>query len=119
MELSSLVREALREDVGTGDVTTEACVESNQVGQAEIRAKADLVVCGHAAATETFAQVGATYQAIVPDGERVPSGAVVARISGPLRALLTGERLALNFLMRLALPVSWDQFWAAGRHAVR
>ncbi len=102
MDIEQLVRASLSEDVGTGDVTTEACVEPDLRGRAEIRAKADLVTCGHAPAKETFAQVGANYFAEVPDGSLVKSGTVVATVEGPLRSLLTGERVALNFLMRLS-----------------
>lgn len=102
MDLHTLVRESLREDVGPGDVTTEACVDPSEKGRAEIRTKSDLVVCGHAPAKETFHQVGARYSAAVPDGQAVPQGTVVATIDGPLRSLLTGERVALNFLMRLS-----------------
>lgn len=102
MDLHALVRESLREDIGPGDVTTEACVDPTQTGEAVIRAKSSLVVCGHAPAKETFHQVGASYTATVPDGEAVQDGAVVATIKGPLRSLLTGERIALNFLMRLS-----------------
>ncbi len=102
MELSRLVRAALEEDIGTGDVTTEACVDHTLVGVAEIRAKAGMVVCGHAAAHETFAQVGAEYSAKVPDGQWVEAGTTISVVKGPLRALLTGERVALNFLMRLS-----------------
>jgi nicotinate-nucleotide pyrophosphorylase (carboxylating) len=102
MNLEALVRESLREDVGTGDITTEACVDVAVSGRAEIRAKAALVVCGHAPAQETFGQVGADYVATVADGERVAAGTVVATVEGSLRALLTGERVALNFLMRLS-----------------
>lgn len=102
MDLGSLVRASLHEDVGTGDVTTDACVDPHLTGLAEIRAKAPLVVCGHAAAKETFQQVGAEYRAAVPDGASVGTGGLVATVAGPLRALLTGERVALNFLMRLS-----------------
>jgi len=102
MDLRSLVRAALIEDIGPGDVTTEACVDATLVGAAEIKAKAELVVCGHAPATEAFDQVGSRYVATVPDGELVGPGDIIARVEGPLRALLTGERVALNFLMRLS-----------------
>ena len=102
MNLTDLVRAALREDVGTGDVTTEACVGADLAGRAVIRAKSDLVVAGHAPAQETFAQVRADYRAAVPDGTAVAAGDVVAQVTGPMRSLLTGERVALNFLMRLS-----------------
>ena len=71
------------------------------VGAARIVAKSTLVVCGHLEATEVFRQMGVSYKAEVAEGERVQPGTVVARISGSARAMLTGERLALNFLMKL------------------
>ncbi|MCB9778118.1 MAG: carboxylating nicotinate-nucleotide diphosphorylase [Alphaproteobacteria bacterium] len=99
MQLPELVRLALEEDVGPGDVTTESTVAASTTGTATIRAKAALVVCGHPSAGEVFRQVGATYRPLVPEGQEVVPGTVVAEVDGPLRALLTGERLALNFLM--------------------
>jgi nicotinate-nucleotide pyrophosphorylase (carboxylating) len=102
MKLESLIRAALEEDIGPGDITTEACVDPGLEGIAQIRAKADLVVCGHAPADETFSQLRASYKALVPDGEWVESGTTVAVVEGPMRSLLTGERVALNFLMRLS-----------------
>ena len=102
MNLETLVRAALAEDIGSGDITTEACVDAGSMGRALIRAKAGLVVCGHAPAKETFDQVRALYIAKVPDGTWVQAGTTVAEITGPMRSLLTAERVALNFLMRLS-----------------
>jgi nicotinate-nucleotide pyrophosphorylase (carboxylating) len=98
MTLPELVRLALAEDVGTGDLTTEAVVGDGR-GSARIYAKEKLVVSGQAAAAEVFRQLGAAYTVVVPDGAEADG--TVATVEGPLRALLTGERLALNFLMRL------------------
>jgi nicotinate-nucleotide pyrophosphorylase (carboxylating) len=102
MRLSELVRLALDEDVGPGDRTTEACVPAAALGSATIRAKAHLVVCGHDEATEVFRQVGAQYTPQVTEGDAVSPGTVISVVEGPMRALLTGERLALNFLMKLS-----------------
>jgi nicotinate-nucleotide pyrophosphorylase (carboxylating) len=102
VNIEALVRAALLEDVGTGDITTEACVDPGMDGEALIRAKSKLVVCGHEPAKETFDQVRAVYKALVPDGTLVEPGTPVASITGPMRSLLTGERVALNFLMRLS-----------------
>ena len=102
MNLTDLVKAAIREDVGTGDITTEACVSADLRGEAVIRAKSGLVVAGHAPALETFDQVRASYEAVVADGTWVESGTIIARVKGPMRSLLTGERVALNFLMRLS-----------------
>lgn len=100
MTLAELVRLALEEDVGNGDVTTDAVVPAVP-GRARIYAKQDLVVCGQAAAAETFRQLGATYTIAVPDGAEARPGQDVGNVEGPLPALITGERVALNFLMRL------------------
>lgn len=101
MRLSELVARALEEDVGPGDLTSEATVPAERQGVALIRAKQALVVCGQAAAEEVFRQVGGRYEALAPDGASVGPGEALGRVEGPLRALLTGERVALNFLMRL------------------
>ncbi|MDG1482149.1 MAG: carboxylating nicotinate-nucleotide diphosphorylase [Myxococcota bacterium] len=101
MKLAEIVRLALLEDVGHGDVTTEATVPAELEGSARIIAKQELVVCGHDIAAEVFRQMGATYTPEVGEGELVEKWTVIARVSGPMRGLLTGERLALNFMMRL------------------
>lgn len=101
MTLSELVRLALEEDIGAGDVTTRAVVDPTVRGAARIVAKQPLVVSGQPAAAEVFRQLGARYEAVQPDGAPVESGALVGRVEGSLASLLTGERTALNFLMRL------------------
>ena len=101
MRLSRLVALALEEDVGHGDITTEATVPAGEVGSARIIAKQRLVVSGHEVAAEVFSQVGAHYSAQVGEGCLAEPDTVIATIAGPLRALMTGERLALNFMMRL------------------
>lgn len=102
MRLAELIRLSLEEDVGPGDLTTNAVVPEEAAGSGLFLAKQPLVLCGHAAAAEVFSQLGATYTPLVSEGEHVGVGTEVARADGPLRALLTGERLALNFLMRLS-----------------
>ena len=93
MQLSDIVSHALEEDVGNGDITTLSTVPADAQATARIVAKQELVVCGHDAAAEVFRQVGASYTAEVEEGQRVSPGTVVSRISGPARAMLTGERL--------------------------
>lgn len=102
MTLEALIRLALDEDVGSGDLTTNAIVPSDAAGSAVILAKQSLVLCGHTPAAAVFDALGATYTPLRLDGERVSRGVEVARVDGPLRSLLTGERVALNFLMRLS-----------------
>ncbi len=102
MHLADLIRLSLDEDVGSGDLTTNAIVPTEAAGSGVFLAKQTLVLCGHAAAAEVFSQLDATYTPLVAEGEVVERGRAVARADGPLRSLLTGERLALNFLMRLS-----------------
>jgi len=101
MDIQQLVRLALQEDVGNGDVTTEAIVPPSLQGRARILAKQSLVVCGHPIAREVFRQLGARYEIVVEEGRRVEPMTVIARVEGAARSLLIGERLALNFMMRL------------------
>jgi len=100
--LESLVKGALREDLGQTDLTTEALVEAGADGRAAIRAKAEGVVAGGFVAAAVFAERGAGYQEIVADGSRVSPGDVVARVKGDVAALLAAERAALNFLCGLS-----------------
>ena len=99
-----VVYAALAEDVGAGDVTTEATVESDAVGTAELIVKEHGVVCGLRAAETVFRALDpeVRFEALVEEGTLVERMTVVAVVSGPLRAILTGERVALNFLGRLS-----------------
>jgi len=98
------VRRALSEDVGTGDVTTTATVEASAPAEAVIVARQPCVVCGLGVVEEVFAQIdpGVRLTPSVRDGDTVMAGTVLAAVSGPARAILTGERTALNFLQHLS-----------------
>ena len=103
--LERLVEAALAEDVGDGDVTTEATVDADAVGTAELLVKEPGVVCGLAAAEAVFRALdpGLRFEPLVDEGSLLEAApAAVAEVSGPLRAILTGERTALNFLGRLS-----------------
>ena len=95
---------ALAEDVGGGDVTTEACIEAATSAQAVIVAKAEGVLAGIEVARLVFEVVdpGVRFAALLHDGAAVTPGAEVARLFGPARSILTGERTALNFVQRLS-----------------
>lgn len=99
-----LVELALAEDIGPGDATTPLVVPAEARGVGEIEARQELVVCGLEVARAVFAAVEPRLEmrADVADGERVPAGRRLAEVRGPLRGLLTAERTALNFLMRLS-----------------
>jgi len=102
--LAEIVRRALAEDAARKDVTTRLLVDAARLGDAVIRAKAPGVVSGHEAAREVFSALDASiaYSPMAPDGSPVGSGAAVARVYGHVRAILAGERSALNFLQRLS-----------------
>ncbi len=102
--LERVVELALAEDVGTGDVTTDATVSSDDVGTAELLVKEQGVVCGLSVAEAVFRALepDVRFDALVSDGDAVEPPAVVARVTGSKRAILTGERVALNFLGRLS-----------------
>lgn len=101
MQLVQLVQQALMEDVGAGDITTLSTIPRDAESVGIIRAKQELVVCGHEPAQEVFRQVGAVYTPLVEEGILVSAGTQIAKVEGNSRAILTGERLALNFLMKL------------------
>jgi nicotinate-nucleotide pyrophosphorylase (carboxylating) len=99
-----VVRQALLEDLGDGDITTEAIVTSGRPARGVLLAKSACVVAGLDIVTETFRQVDASVSASFEqtDGEYCAVGAQVAAFVGPASALLAGERTALNFLQRLS-----------------
>jgi nicotinate-nucleotide pyrophosphorylase (carboxylating) len=101
--LERVVREALAEDVGAGDVTTDSLFDASAVGTAELLVKERGVVCGLAAADTVFRCLDddVEFEPLAHDGDLVDPRAV-ARVHGSLRALLTGERTALNLLGRLS-----------------
>lgn len=102
--LPRLIEQALAEDIQTGDVTTEATIPATLRYEGVIVAKATGVVAGLAIARAVFAAVdpAVVFAPLVDDGDPVSPGTRVVEISGPARALLTGERVALNFLQRMS-----------------
>ena len=99
-----LVRRALDEDLGAGDVTTDATVDPAQRARGVFIVKAPCVVAGLDVAAETFRPVDASVAVACRrlDGERCAPGDEIAVVTGPARALLIAERTALNFLQRLS-----------------
>jgi nicotinate-nucleotide pyrophosphorylase (carboxylating) len=94
----------LREDLGRGDVTTQATVMRNARARGRFMAKEKMVVAGLEAAEEVFNLLDQQQQieAFVADGEEAEAGKVIARTSGFADVLLAGERVALNLLQRLS-----------------
>jgi nicotinate-nucleotide pyrophosphorylase (carboxylating) len=102
--VSRHVRAALAEDVGSGDVTTLATVPENAAARAAMVAREELVVCGLQFAEAAFQSLSSSMrvQLVVKDGARIQHGVKVMEVEGPARALLTAERVALNFVQRLS-----------------
>jgi nicotinate-nucleotide pyrophosphorylase (carboxylating) len=103
-QVRAIIQRALEEDIGSGDVTTDNAVPADQRSRAVLLAKSQGVLCGGRVFAETLAQVdrAVAVDLLLPDGAAIDGGVVVARIEGPTRALLTGERTALNFVQRLS-----------------
>jgi nicotinate-nucleotide pyrophosphorylase (carboxylating) len=95
--LTELIRNALAEDVGTGDVTTGAALRGDETGLARATAKAELVVAG----IEVFGEVFRTLDPALVFTARKRDGEFLAEISGSLASILTAERVALNLLQRM------------------
>ena len=101
--VTALVDLALREDVGAGDRTSEATVPETARARGRLLAKERLVVCGLGLLERIFGRLGAVTIALhAHDGDDVAPGTVLAVLEGPARALLAGERLALNFVQHLS-----------------
>ena len=102
--LERLAYAALAEDVGEGDVTTDAIVDPDAIGSALLLVKEPGVVCGLGMVEAVFRALDAevAVEALTEEGALVESGTAVVRVSGSLRAILTGERTALNYLGRLS-----------------
>lgn len=102
-ELDARLREFLAEDVGFADVTTDAIVPSDAVATAEIVAKSECVVSGLPVARRVFELLDPdlSWEERTPAGSKVPPGAILARLSGKARAILTAERVALNLVQRM------------------
>ncbi len=113
---ADVIRRALVEDIGAGDVTTEATVPDATQARGTLVAKSALVVAGLDVALEAFRQLDSTLVAEVRwgDGAHVQAGDTVAILTGHARALLTAERTALNVLQRLSgIATLTDQFVVA------
>ena len=102
--ISEYIQRALDEDIGTGDVTTDTIVPADATLRGRIVAKQDGVVAGLDVSKQVFLTLNrdVTFHAKTEDGSRVTRRDVLANVEGPARALLTGERTALNFLGRMS-----------------
>lgn len=104
LQVRRLIRQALAEDIGDGDITTSAIIPPEHESEAEIIAKGAFVVAGLPFVAEVFRAVGKAvkFEPLVDDGAKVGKSTVIAQLSGKTTSMLQGERLALNILQRLS-----------------
>ena len=98
-----LIELAIEEDLGTGDLTSEALLDDDLKGRAIIEAREPLICCGLEVAREVFGRIesGVVFTSLRAEGEAVAAGDTLAEVEGLMKALLAGERTALNFLQRI------------------
>jgi nicotinate-nucleotide pyrophosphorylase (carboxylating) len=103
-KLSQIVQLALEEDLGRGDLTSQACVPSDLPGYAVLKAREDCVFCGSDLVREVFSQVDphVVLHSHAADGTHATAGTALLSLVGPARSILEGERVALNFAQRLS-----------------
>lgn len=102
--LSRLIDLAIEEDLGSGDVTSDALLSVELEQSAVLISREPLVICGHDVAARVFGKVDERikYDAVFPDGAEIGANTVFGRIYGPSRSILGAERIVLNFLQRLS-----------------
>jgi nicotinate-nucleotide pyrophosphorylase (carboxylating) len=103
-EIRQAVQAALAEDIGSGDATTLATVPEKLTARAAMRAREPLIVAGLLFAEAAFTELSSVVQIerLVKDGRKAGDGETLLKISGPARAILSAERVALNFVQRLS-----------------
>ncbi|MEX2463353.1 MAG: carboxylating nicotinate-nucleotide diphosphorylase [Balneolaceae bacterium] len=99
-----MIDQSLMEDIGTGDVTTNSIVDPNEKASAHWVAKQEGIICGLGIAKKVFQKMDEEFdwEAQISDGDWVDSGKIITRFSGNCRAILTAERVALNFAQRMS-----------------
>ena len=114
-EIRAAVTTALTGDVGSGDVTSLATVRANATFSVVMRAREPLVVAGIAFAETAFRSLSRSVhiKRLARDGQRVKTGAGLLQISGSARAILSAERVALNFVQRLSGVATWTARFVA------
>ena len=102
--LDPLIELAFEEDIGIGDITTDATVPPTQTGIGTLVAKSEGIVAGLPIAERVFEKLDPTLQfrTLVNDGDTISIGTPIAEVQGSAKTILTGERTALNFLQRLS-----------------
>ena len=102
--LKPIIEYALKEDIGSGDITTNSLIPVDLQARATMVAKSSGIIAGLSVAETIFRMLSPdiNWKAFTHDGDKINSGELILEISGSYRALLTGERLALNFMQRMS-----------------
>jgi nicotinate-nucleotide pyrophosphorylase (carboxylating) len=102
--IKAIVKQALEEDLGIGDLTSDAIFKNNFITNAVFQVKSPGVVAGLPVAVEVFRLLDPdiNFRPFVMDGDSVSSGTEIAKVTGPVKSILAGERVALNFLQHLS-----------------
>jgi nicotinate-nucleotide pyrophosphorylase (carboxylating) len=102
-DLERIVTQALAEDIGAGDITSQLLIPATAQAHMLFVAREPMVACGVFVPGVVYGQLEPSVQveALVDEGQGVPKGAVLAKASGPARAILTGERVTLNLMLRM------------------
>ena len=102
--LDTLILNALSEDVGTGDITTESTIPEDRVAHGKYRAKESGVLCGIGVAERVFMLINPSirFTAYKKDGDRIEKGEIIAEVVGKATDVLTGERVGLNLMQRMS-----------------
>lgn len=102
--LDDFLLNALREDIGTGDITTNSCVPEMGISHGQLIAKEDGIVCGIDVLTRVFQLVDPHTKVLTThrDGDKVSKGDIIAKVEGRSRSVLSGERVALNLIQHMS-----------------
>lgn len=102
--MNNLIKQSLNEDIGSGDITTDALIPKDLVVNAKIIAKENGIIAGLKIAEKVFKQLDAKikFHTKLHDGDQISKSTIIAEISGNARSILKAERTALNFLQRLS-----------------
>ena len=113
-DVGRIVAAALSEDIGPGDITTSLLIPEDKAAEGIIRAEEEVLLAGIWVAEEAFRTLdpGVEFEAFAADGDLLKSGDKILHVRGKARALLTGERVALNFLQRLSGVASLSRRYA-------
>jgi len=102
--INKVIENALEEDIGPGDITTETLINQELEGSGNFIAKQDMIVCGVPVAEKVLKKIDENCSVLTkcPEGKHIKKGTIIAHVEGKYGKLLTAERTALNFLTHLS-----------------